>query len=429
MSPASAALPGAVRTGVLAAIGTWGVVVILALVGWLAAPESSLGWFSAVQVGSAIWFLGHGQSIGTGELTISLTPVLLFLVFVLVSVRWLRALVLRERAAVSTREWSRVAKVAVLPGFAAGYLAVGVVVSLLTLGAPVAPGAAAVLGVLVVPAVALCVVLVRPDEDDSPWFVRAAFRRGPTWLPSAWRVGWRGFMLLMGIGAVVVAARVVVSLGAILDVQQEYGLSLSGGLVAALAQAFLLGNSASWALGFLAGPGFQVAVGSTISPAAAHPGLMPLVPVLAGLPEEADYPPAMKLVMLVPVLVGVVVGSWVERELEFFGNWRARLGAVTTAGIVAVAGVAALAALGNGAIGVDRLRSIGVPVVPVAVMLTLEVLLGGALWVAWRAWRERAVDLDGAEADDAGAPVGESAREPRQPTLALPADATGDRLP
>jgi hypothetical protein len=157
---------------------------------------------------------------------------------------------------------------------------------------------------------------------------------------------------------------------------------------------FVLGNGAIWALGFLAGPGFQVAVGATISPAAAHPGLMPLVPVLAALPDEADYPPLAFAALLVPVVAGVVIARWVDAELEFFGNGRARAGAVATAATIAVLAVSALAALGNGAMGVERLSAVGVPWAWFTGALLLEVV-GGALGLAgWRSWRESGAKLD-----------------------------------
>src|SRR3954447_23072634 len=84
----STAMPAALRAGALAAIGTWSVVVLPALIGWVVAPESSFGWFSAVPVASAIWFLGHGQSVGAGSVAISMTPLLLLLVFVYIAYRW-----------------------------------------------------------------------------------------------------------------------------------------------------------------------------------------------------------------------------------------------------------------------------------------------------------------------------------------------------
>lgn len=389
VSAIASARSAAIRSGALAAIGTWAVVVLPALVGWLAAPEGSLGWFSAVQVGTAIWFVGHGQSIGGSGVTISLTPVALFLLFVYVTTRWGRRLIGTERAVVSRLEWGRVAKRGVVPGFVIGYVGAAAVFSLLTLGGSVAPGVAALPGTALVPVVALGYLLLRPGEPDSPGFVRGWFRRGPAWLPSAWVIGWRGAGLLLVTGLAIVVLRILVSLDEVLRIHGEYGLNLAAGATVVLAQVLLLGNAATWALAFLAGPGFSIAAGSVISPAAAHPGLMPLVPVLGALPGEEDYPTAMFAVVLIPFLCGVVIGRWVDRELEFFGNTRARLLATSMAAAIAVGAIGLLTWLGNGSVGVERLSSVGPAVLPVVGALLVEVVAGGVVWAGWRAWRER----------------------------------------
>jgi hypothetical protein len=181
----SSAMPAALRAGALAAVGTWAVVVLPALIGWVAAPEGSLGWFSAVSVASAIWFLGHGQSIGGGSLSVSMTPVLLLLVFVLVAARWARGVVAGQRARVGAAASSRVIQWGVVPGFVVGYVLVAGVFALLTLGGPMSPGVAAVPGCLLVPVAALGVVLVRPHggrPSSAP--VRRRRRPGPCGSPA-----------------------------------------------------------------------------------------------------------------------------------------------------------------------------------------------------------------------------------------------------
>jgi hypothetical protein len=220
--------------------------------------------------------------------------------------------------------------------------------------------------------------MLRPDDETAPAFVRTWFRRGPTWLPTVWRTGWRGAGVLLALGLVVVVLRLVVSWSTVADIQDQYGANLGAVVIIALAQLALLGNAATWALSFLAGPGFQVALGSTVSAGAAQPGLLPLVPVLGALPEASDYPAMMYAVVLAPVLVGVWLGRRVDAELEFFGNVRARLSAAAVAALIAVVVVVALTALGNGAVGVDRLSAVGPHLWSFAAALTAEVV-GGAL--------------------------------------------------
>ena len=407
-SPATA-MPASLRAGALAAIGTWSVVVLPALIGWVAAPETSVGWFSAVSVASAIWFLGHGQSVGAGTVSLSVTPLLLLLVFVYIAIRWARRLAATERLRVGAGAWSRVAQWGVVPGFVLGYGLVSAVLALFTLGGPATPGVAAVLGSLLVPVAALGFVLLRPDDDTAPAFVRSWFRRGPTWLPSVWRAGWRGAGQLLALGLVVVVLRVVVSWTTVADVQDQYAANVGALAIISLAQLALLGNAATWALSFLSGPGFQVALGSTITPAAAQPGMLPLVPVLGALPQAADYPAVMYAVVLAPVLLGVWLGRRVDAELEFFGNVRARLTATAVTALLAVAVVLGVTALGNGAVGVDRLSAVGAPLGPFAAALTVEVLGGALLYAGALVLRERRRARQHEEAAEPAAKDGKTA--------------------
>lgn len=388
----SSARSAALRAGVLAALGTWAVVLLPALIGWVAAPESTLGWFTAVAVASAIWFVGHGQSVGGSGVVISVTPILLLLFFVLVAWRWIRRVLLTERIKVRATEWDAIVLRGIVPGFLGGYAAVSACVGLLTLGAPVRPGVAAVLGSLLVPLAALGAALLRPGREDGPAFVRSLFATGPAWWPAAWRHGWRGAGVLLALGLTVVLVLILGSAGTVLRVHGEYDTNLVAGLVIGLVQLCFLGNAATWALAFLTGPGFSVAAGSMISPAAAHPGLMPLVPILGALPDETDYPWPMFLVLILPVAVGWLTAGWVDAEASAGASGKDRFAAAAAGAGLASLVIVLLTALGNGALGVERLSSIGPSLAAFGGALLGELLLGAAACVSWRLWRGRHVD-------------------------------------
>ena len=360
-----------------------------ALVGWVAAPESTVGWFSAVSVGSGISFLGHGQSIGAGGVAVSLTPLLLLGVNVYIAYRWARRLAATQRLAVGASAWSDVALRGVVPGFLGGYLLMGGVFALFTLGGVAAPGLAAVPGVLLVPLLALGFVLVRPDDDDSPAFVRAVFRRGPTWLPTVWRVGWRGAGLLLAVGVGVVVLRLLLTFPSVLAIQSDYGVNVGGAVIVGLAQLALLGNAVTWALGFVAGPGFALALGSTVSPAGAVPGLLPLVPRARRGARGGRLPPVLHAVLLLPVAAGLLIGrgsttGWSSSATCAPGSRPRRSPRCSPS-----PSSSPLTALGNGAVGVDRLRAVGVPLLPFAAALAAEVLAGALLWLGYLLLRER----------------------------------------
>lgn len=379
-SPTSSALPTAARAGLVTALATWAVVVLPALVGWVSAPESSLGWWSGTAVGSAIWFLGHGQSISGPGIAVSTTPLLLLAVFVVIAWRVSRRLVLGARARVRRSEWDAVLWRGVVPGYLLGYVIAAAIFAALTLAGSVHPDPMGIVGALLVPVLGLAIVLVRPGQDTTPDLLERALAALPRWSATAWRAATRGALLLLAAGMVLVVLRLILSLGAVLRIQGEYGADLVAGIVLAVAQVAFLGNAATWGLAFLAGPGFSVAVDGLVSPAGAHPGLMPLIPILGSLPEDATYPGAMWAVVAVPVVLGGVIACRVDRLLGR-SRWRDRLGAMVAASVGATLLVTGLTALANGAMGLERLRSVGVDVWPFAGCLLGELLLGAALWL------------------------------------------------
>jgi hypothetical protein len=395
-------LPTAFRAGALAALGTWAIVSLPGLVGWVSAPESTMAWWSGLAVGSAIWFLGHGQSIGGAGLSVSVTPLLLTAGFVWVCWRSARRLVALERSHVRGVEWEPRLWTAVVPGYLLGYGAAAALFALLTLAGPIHPGGVAVIGTLLVPVLGLAIVLLAPGRPTTPAAVTRALERTPRWLPVAAGGAWRAAVLLAGVGGAVVVLRVLATLDTVVGIHRQYDAGLVAGVLLVLAQVAFLGNLATWGLAFVAGPGFQVAVGGMISPAAAHPGLMPLVPVLGALPEDSTYPWAMWLVLAVPVAVGVLLGWWVERAAQGL-PLGARCVATAVAGAGAVVLVACATALGNGAVGTDRLAAVGPQVPPLLWCLLLELVVGAGLWIGWRAVRQRhSAPAPGREPSDAG---------------------------
>ena len=106
--------------------------------------------------------------------------------------------------------------------------------------------------------------------------------------------------------------------------------------------------------------------------------------------------------MLIPLPAGVGIGRWVDRELEFFGNTRARLLATSMAAAIAVGAIGLLTWLGNGAVGVERLSSVGPPVCQSS----------GRFWSKWS---------PAASSGPAGGPAGARHRGTVTPTRRKPA--------
>jgi len=368
--------------GVLAAAGSWLVLALPALVVWVATAHTTVGWGDALGIASAGWFLGHGASVAVGELSLSLAPLGLWLLALLLTVRGARRLLDRTERSAPGTTWPRALVRQVVPGFVLGYAAAGFLAWLLTLAGPARPGFAAVLVVLGIPVLALAWALLRRYvAGEECGVVGEWLDRLPRWLPRAVRPGVHGAAILLGLGTVLVVIMVAARWSTVSGLHAAVNAGLVGGVVLTAAQLLVLPNLAVFAFAWLAGPGFQIADGSTITLAGAHPGLMPMIPVLGALPSDGAWSGWLILLLSVPVLAGGVIGWLACRSLARLSSWRTKLATALAAVVTSAAGLTVLAALGSGAVGVDRLSAVGTrPLVFGAALLGLLVA-GAALSV------------------------------------------------
>jgi hypothetical protein len=141
-----------------------------------------------------------------------------------------------------------------------------------------------------------------------------------------------------------------------------------------------------WASAFLAGPGFTVGEGTTVSPHSVDYGALPVFPPLAALPPEGVAGGAALLSLAVPLAAGVLAGWLVHRRLATATPHEAALWSLV-AGAVAGAGFAVLAWWSSGPVGAQRLSVVGVS--PwTGLLVAAEVGLVAAV-VAWECHRRR----------------------------------------
>ncbi len=368
--------------GALAAAGSWLVLALPSLVVWVATAHTTVGWGDALGIASAGWFLGHGASVAVGELSLSLAPLGLWLLALLLTARGARRLLDRTERSAPGTTWPRTLVRQVLPGFLVGYAAAGLLAWLLTLAGPARPGLSAVLVVVGVPVLSLAWALLRRYvAGEECGVVGEWLDRLPRWLPRAVRPGVHGAAVLLGLGAALVVVMVVVRWSTVSGLHAAVNAGLVGGVVLTAGQVLVLPNLAVFALAWLAGPGFQIADGSTITLAGAHPGLMPMIPVLGALPSDGAWSGWLILLLSVPVLAGGVIGWLACRSLARLSSWRTKLATALAAVVTSAAGLTVLAALGSGAVGVERLSAVGTrPLVFGAALLGLLVA-GAALSV------------------------------------------------
>ena len=353
--------------GAVAVAVPWLVIVALAVLVWAVTPGSDSPWTQVIGVGSAGWFLGTGGAVGVDGVVVGVVPLLVW-----GSAAWFTAYQLRHVSA-HTGEVSR----RLLPGFLGGYAVAAALAALLTFAGPVRPTLAGLLGVLSVPLVASGVVVLLDDEDLAdrlpPWVDRAT-------RPTAW-----GLVALTGLGGLLLLVMVVVRWPTVTSLDAAVGAHGAGALGLVVGQLLFVPDLAVWALSFIAGPGFQVAAGGTVSVSGAAPGLLPMIPLLGVVPSDGHYPAWVTLVVLLPVAVGGLVGWHAVRQWTRLARWQDMARTVGVAVVAVDLAVLGAALLSSGPAGSVRMAHLGPDPWAVAGALLVEMALGAALSVAGHA--------------------------------------------
>lgn len=382
-----------VLTGAAAAALSGLVLVLPALVAWVASPQSTVPWPQALGVGSALWLLAGAAQLHVDGATISLVPLALTGLFAWSACTAARRS-LREtepgsmgRLGWVPKGWLRVVVLFTLgyAGCATGWALLALLsplrATLPTLALPIAalPALSAIVGVW----------LERGTLAGSGHHDGAASRRSPLWLARAVRPAVEGVAVMFGFGAVVVAALLVLHADRVAHLQGELRPGVLGGVVLAAGQLAALPNLGLWAVSFLSGAGFSVVQGAQVTWSGAESGLMPLVPVLGALPPPGPFPGWVAASAAVPVIVGVWIGWRARRSVARLATLRSKAAVSAAAVTLAALGLAGLDALGGGSLGMVKLAHMGAPPHLMAGYLLGEFALGAALVLAWDAWRVR----------------------------------------
>jgi len=378
--------------GVLTGLTSLVVVLTPVMLAWLVEPLATGDGWHAAGTGAALWLLTSGAHLAIGEVTVSMVPLLGLAV--LVGLAWLGAREAMVDVSTDGEHWQGTLPrplAATLGAWWAGYAAaVCTGVGLCLAGPFRATPASLVLPLVVVPVTALALAL-RPvaREDPDVLGVRLGFAWVPDSVRRALRPGLAGAGALLCAGLVVVLTMVALSWSQVSTISAAVAAGGLGGVVLAVAQVLSLPNLALWAVSFLAGPGFRVVEGGDVTWAGAKGGLLPMVPVLAALPQPGAFPWFTSL----SVLVVVGVGAWVARralgEVARLSRLRTKLSVALAACCVTALVLAVLNLVGGGSLGQFRLFAVGAPTLRLFVALLLELGLGALAVVLRDAWKLR----------------------------------------
>lgn len=384
----------ALAHGALAALASLALVSLPAFAAWLADDKSSTSGGAMASIGADAWLLAHGGSVTIGGASVAFMALLLTAVPLVVATVAGRHLLtgLAERPEATSGRWWRCVAAQELALFVTGYAVTGLITALLARLGPAHPSLLTVLpGVVLLPVVAIGAALGSEHRAGrgglSVGLVRWLGRVLPPTLSRALRPALMGLLSLLGAGLVMVLAMVALHLGRVGTLYDALGAGVVGVAVLTLIQLAALPNLVVWAVAWMAGPGFTVGdVG--MSWTQVDHGALPLVPVLGAVPEPGALPSGLWLVVLVPVLVGALIGWRCVRAVTRLATWRAKAEPAAVAALLVAVAVGVLAWLASGALGSRHLAHVGVSALPVTGAILAEVLVGAIACVTVLHWHQ-----------------------------------------
>ncbi len=391
MAHRTRALGMALAAGLLAGVVGLLIVALPVLIAWVGDPLSTVSVWQSLGVAADLWALAHGAVVVTPEVSVRLSPLLLTAVPILLTRYAVRQVLAEPPSTTGPAQIGGFAgawlalRATELVAFVLGYVVSGLLVAVLA-GLGPAPVAVPTLlaGLLWVPLVGIVLAMVREHRLQEHPTIDAALRwlalRTPMLIRRGLTPAGEALAGLVVTALLVVVALLVLRIGRVGTLTQALDAGWVGIAVLTLGQLLMVPNVLVWALGWLAGPG--VSVGTVhIGWDRVTGGDLPLVPVLAALPQPGPLPQTMWLVSLVPVLAGAWLGWRGARSAARLASWWTKAQVALAAALMVTVVVFVLSWLASGGLAPGLLSTIGVEPLRVAGALLTELLVGALVMV------------------------------------------------
>ncbi|RNI22196.1 DUF6350 family protein [Flexivirga caeni] len=369
----------AVGYGAVGAVTLALVLVAPVMVAWAADPHSTTSWTDALSFAGDGWALAHRGHVSVAAHTLTLAPLVLTALAVLFARMAAKAMLthLSER---SGAWWEGPA------AYLGGYAVTGLVITALSHGGPASPSLLTVLpGALVVGFAGTLWALLRSDEpvaDQAKTFVdehvSLSTRR-------ALRPAVRGVLAYLGIGLVIVLVLALTHASRIGDLQGQLHPGLLGGVVLWAGQLAALPNLVLWAAGWTTGATVQLGAVS-VGSGSVHGGILPMVPLLGGVPGAGPLPLVATLAPLLPVLLGCFVGHRALAGLTTYASLRTKAATAAQAAGMTVLIVLLLSWLSTAGVSGGSLSYLG-PSLLIVPLLAVELVLGALITTLLLHWK------------------------------------------
>ena len=205
--------------------------------------------------------------------------------------------------------------------------------------------------------------------ENLPWWARVV------WSP-AWRAGTAIVVGLFAVSAIAIGILVLFNWINVITFYESIHVAVFGGLLLTLGQIALMPNLVVWAASWFTGSGFIIGAGSLFSPVASAAGPLPIVPMLAVLPQGSF---AFGMVaVVVPLVLAFLATVWVRdhaRDVRY--EFATPLASALTLGLaiafVAATELAVVGWLASGGFGPGRFQTAGVNSLILFVVAFVEV--------------------------------------------------------
>ena len=250
--------------------------------------------------------------------------------------------------------------------FALNYSVIGYLISLPALGSTVkAPFYFAIPIIFIVVAISAFLVSgIFPKHNlQFPW-------------QRALRAVWILFIALLGVSALILASSMIYHFDVVLDLTRVVEPGIFGGLVLLMGQILYLPNLAVATLSFFSGAGISIGAGSLLSPFTHRIDEIPAIPIMGALPAQSS-PLLALFALLIIALGGALAGYGVKnyQDPHQLKNFYLATIAITVLLLLIVARVS------SGQLLSANLPSVGPIWWAMPLVITLELLVGGMLYI------------------------------------------------
>ena len=335
--PLAAALGGA-----LVALAGWLLLTAVAVIGWLAAPESDFG--AVLGLGTKLWLLSNGGKVVIAGLSVSLPPLGVTAVIVLLATG-AAGYAVQQAATEGVLPDALVPRVAGL--LSLSYLAC-VTAAALASGSDLITALTG--GGLIVGGSSYATAYRASDRRMSDSW--------PLWARSIPKAIAASCLIVVAAAGVAFCTGLLLAKDRVVELHDALAPGVAGGIILLLIQLGYLPNFLLWCASWVLGAGFSLGSETIVSPSENHLGILPSLPVFAAVPPAGPGSWPMLSWLIAGVLAGASAGFIVVRarprgradETALAGGL-----AGTASGVLIVIG----GALGNGSLGNARMAAIG----------------------------------------------------------------------